>query len=271
MKTEFTSSQVRVIDTLAILMPGHQVILSPSKSDVAILWPKSNTATDVYEINFDSAEKVVTNEPDKLGDLLHRVSRQVEQKTVHVSFKDYRVVDTSHINKLHSLLSGTYSQSEVTDALGDSAPIIHGLLALPSNFVLVQDFNKTVSDSTFDPELGMKYLKDKMEVEADAKLWELEGYRLYRSLMSIDGYHDAYGNKMVNTCSDIIDPAVLVANCATVWVGTLSDMVYLEIEEGRHRDVIATSEGKVGPCLVGITREYYERMLTVINTYIEFQ
>lgn len=270
MKAEFTPAQVRVIDALVALMPDHRIMLSPSKSNVAILWPRNQSAIDVYEINFDSAENVVVREPDKLGKLLRRVSRQVEQKAVHVSFKDYRVVDTSHINKLHSLLSGTYSQSEVSDVLGDSAPIIHGVLALPSNFVLVQDFNKTVSEGTFDPELGMKYLKDKMEVEADAKLWELEGYRLYRSLMTIDGYHNTFGSKMVNTSSSVIDPAVLIANCATVWIGVLSDMVYLEIEEDRHRDIIATSEGKVEPCLVGIPREYYERMLTIINTYIEF-
>lgn len=270
MSLGITSLHKDVIPALRDKMPQHFYLECPSKSNVLILWPKNHRAMDVYELDIDAANRTILREPEMLTKLLRRASRKAEQKAVHVAFKDYRVVDSSHINKLHSLLEATYCQSEVGDVLGDKAPIIHGTLALPSNFVLAHDFNKTVRAGTFDPELGMKYLKDKMEVEADTKLWELEGYRLYRSLMTIDGFHNTYGKFMVNVGGQYLDPAVLIANCATVWTGSLTETVYLEIEEDRHRDIISTSEGKVQPCLVGIPREYYERLLTIINTYIEF-
>lgn len=270
MSLGITNLHNRVIPTLQDKMPEHFYLECPSNSNTLILWPKSQRAADVYELDIETANRTVIHEPEKLTELLKLASRKSMQKPLHIAFKDYRMVDASHVNKLHSLLTETYVQHEVKDVFKDGAPIIHGTLTLPGNFVLAHDFNKTVQAGTFNPEMGKKYLKDKMEIQADTKLWELEGYRLYRSLMTIDGFHDTYGSMMINPTSAAIDPATLIANCATVWEGPCSNFVYLEVEQERHRDLIATSEGKLNKCLVGIPKEYYERLLTIINTYIEF-
>ena len=270
MSIGITNLHKDIIPTLRVKMPQHVYLECPSNNNVLILWPKNNLAMDVYELDIDDANRTIVSEPEMLTKLLRRASRKMEQKAVHVAFKDYRVVDSSHINKLHSLLEETYCQSEVGDVEGYKTPIIHGTLSLPSNFVLAHDFSKSVRVGTDDPELSMKYLKDNMDMEADRKLWELEGYRLYRSLMTIDGFHTTYGEQVINVGGELIDPAVLIANCATVWTGSLTETVYLEIEEDKHCDLISTSEGKLKPCLIGIPREYYVRMLTIINTYIEF-
>lgn len=263
-----TSSEV--IEEALKHLPDYMPIPCPSRHDVMVFWPKSNTALDIYEIKVSLGIETLRDKPDMFGKALRRAAKLNVQKPLHIAFKDYRMVDASHVNKLHSLLTETYVQHEVNDVFKDGAPIIHGTLTLPGNFVLAHDFNKTVQAGTFNPEMGQKYLKDKMEIQADTKLWELEGYRLYRSLMTIDGFHDTYGSMMINPTTAAIDPATLIANCATVWEGPCSNFVYLEVEQERHRDLIATSEGKLNKCLVGIPKEYYERLLTIINTYIEF-
>lgn len=259
-----------VVEKLGAVFPDHTLMNCPTSEDVVLLWPNTGKAKDVYEFSVSVINEEFPKQSDAVVKHLTRPKPLLERPRVHVAYKDYRVVDSSHVNKLHSLLHETYVESKVADVLNDAVPIIYGTLTLPGNFVLTQDFNKTIHCGTFDSSMGKKYLKDKMEVSADAKLWELEGYRLYRSLMTIDGIHNTFGKNMIVVGSTFVDPAVLIANCATVWAGSLSGNIYLEIEKDKHCDIISTSEGVVGPCLVSIQKEYYERLTAIIETYIEF-
>lgn len=270
MTRTLSSLDVASISLIRDYMPEHALIECPSGNGIILLWPMSNVGNDVYELDTKVVPLLKGLSQGEFVKNLQRAKRLEHQRRLHIAYKDYRVVDSSHVNKLHSLLHETYTCSEVSDVLNDRTPIVHGSLTMPGNFVLVTDFHKSVRTESFDSALGESYLKDKLEIAADAKLWELEGYRLYRSLMTIDGFHNTYGKNIVNLSSDSVDPAVYVANCATVYSSPSTDMVYLEICPDKHTDLIATSEGRLSPGLIAVRKEYYERITTVIDTYIEF-
>ena len=270
MNTTSIKLDMSVIEKIREHMPEHAIIECPSGNGTIVLWPMNNDVKKVYELGAKFVPLLREMSGDEFHNVLRTITRNEYQRRPHVAYKNYRVVDSSHVNKLHSLLHETYVAAEVRDVLDDSAPIIHGSLTMPGNFVLVTDFHKSVRTESFDSALGEQYLKDKLEIAADAKLWELEGYRLYRSLMTIDGFHNTYGKSIINLSSDYIDPAVYLANCATVYSSPCSDVVYLEIDADKHTDLIATSEGRLSSGLIAIRKEYYERLTTVIDTYIEF-
>ncbi len=270
MSTIATHSTNLIESCLKEMFPLHTVI-NKDDVDVITLWPNDSNSMEVHEVS----KKLITlhggDNLEHLGQLLRRNAFPIKRTRCHLTYKSYRVVDSSHVNKLHSLLNGNFAENKVSDVHGDSKPIIHGTLTLPGNFVLVDGFHKSVSGTDSDSELGVKYLTDNLEIDADKKIWEFEGYRLYRSLMTIDGLHNTYAKDIVQ-CDDqpLADPATLIANCATVSYGGVSNRVYLEINPDVHSDIISTSDGDIRPVLISISKEYYDRLRTVIETYIEF-
>lgn len=57
---------------------------------------------------------------------------------------------------------------------------------LDGKFFLGTGFSACVSEENFNSEIGERIARQKAEVEATNKLWELEGYRLYSSLNTFD-------------------------------------------------------------------------------------
>lgn len=57
---------------------------------------------------------------------------------------------------------------------------------LDGKFLLGTGFSACVSEANFNAEIGERVAKQKAEVEAVNKLWELEGYRLYHSLNTLN-------------------------------------------------------------------------------------
>lgn len=58
--------------------------------------------------------------------------------------------------------------------------VMHGLL--DGKFLLGTAFSACVSAENFDEQIGLKIAHEKLEAQVREKLWELEGYRLYREL-----------------------------------------------------------------------------------------
>ena len=57
---------------------------------------------------------------------------------------------------------------------------------LDNKFFLGSEFSACVSPENFDPIKGIEIARDKLFASVTNKLWELEGYRLYRSLEQIE-------------------------------------------------------------------------------------
>ena len=53
---------------------------------------------------------------------------------------------------------------------------------LDGKFLLGTGFSACVSEENFNPEIGERVAKEKAKQEAQNKLWELEGYSLYKSM-----------------------------------------------------------------------------------------
>ena len=54
--------------------------------------------------------------------------------------------------------------------------------AFLGDFYIATGFSKTVSADNFRAELAHKYAQEQAEAKARDKLWELEGYRLFKRL-----------------------------------------------------------------------------------------
>jgi hypothetical protein len=65
---------------------------------------------------------------------------------------------------------------------GTTSTFVHAYA--DGEFLLATGFSACVSAENFNAELGEKIAKSKARVLAQDKLWELEGYRLFRSTQS---------------------------------------------------------------------------------------
>lgn len=84
-------------------------------------------------------------------------------------------VTPEHINKLMSRVTFTGAA-----APGTTSTFVHAFL--DGVFFLATGYSACVSPENFDAEVGMKIARANAERAARDKLWELEGYALYRSL-----------------------------------------------------------------------------------------
>lgn len=70
---------------------------------------------------------------------------------------------------------------EVQQPGGSTSTFVHAFL--DGKFLLASGHSACVSPENFNPSIGLSIAKGKAEVEARNKLWELEGYALYKRLI----------------------------------------------------------------------------------------
>lgn len=160
--------------------------------------------------------------------------------------KNYRKVDSSHINKLHNLVDIIINEVTI-----HGVPALSGVAALPDGFVIATALNKTAAGSAFDKELGLRYLKEDLMSKIDDRLWELEGYRVFRAVNTLDSISRKLpdGDKAIH----------LLANGAAVH--TLPDVNYVILSMSIPPDT--TKSFHV------LDTASYHRIVSIIDTYIE--
>jgi hypothetical protein len=166
-------------------------------------------------------------------------------------WKDYRKVDSSHLNKLHTL-----ANKDITDINVQGIPALLGLSSLPGGFVVAQAINKTAAGATFDRALGSRYLMDDLAAKMDERLWELEGYRIYRLVNTLD-----------SISRNLIDgdlAAKLLANGAGAFRLPNSEGVLVCAVEA-PASAFKPDQQK----LTVISLESYYRIVSIIDSYIE--
>lgn len=259
--------QPSIVRQLEKEYPLYKVFDVENDPGTSIMFPRNNQAKDLREIdNF-----MIYTGID--GKRLEDYSIPCVKLTTHTKkpqqYKDYRKVDDAHIAKLTSLLKVGFAFDSIATDFSEPSPIIHGTSSLPGNFVLAHNYNKSVNPAKYDPNVGQRLLKIKLEEESKRRLWDLEAYRLYRALMTIDKLHGEYAVNILNPSGGRLrDPAALIANGASAYRGK-GMVVYLELNLDADRDVIGTSDGIMVPTLIAIPIEYYIALTTIITTYIE--
>lgn len=83
-------------------------------------------------------------------------------------------VTAEQIQALMAKLTWSYEQPE-----GTTSTFAHAYLG---RFYLTTGHSACVSPENFNAELGMKYAREQAEGKARDKLWELEGYALFKQL-----------------------------------------------------------------------------------------
>ena len=183
-----------------------------------------------------------------------------------LNFKDYRKTDVSHINRLTSLTRQLLQEQQFSDAGLGTIRMITGHAVLPGGFVLATDLSKSIDPAKFDATLGMQYVQENLTNKADERIWELEGYRLYRNLMTLD-------NIIANEpLPDEADLAILrIANGAIPICDHGQEYVYL-VQYGIHyHPVFVGSQGRLAPGVSKLSYEGYHRAMSIIDSYIELQ
>ena len=79
----------------------------------------------------------------------------------------------------------------VTEYSDNPIPHVTAKAFLDGSFFLGTAVSKAVDPANFDKELGFKYSTQNVLKAAEDKLWELEGYALYKNLQSLDQYQQA--------------------------------------------------------------------------------
>lgn len=102
------------------------------------------------------------------------------------SYVNYRSVDTLHVDKLIRLCVTTMKHSEEKFDGQNKCNFIDGIMALPGNFIVARAYNKVVDSASFNKEIGMSIVTGQLGDKARDTLFELEGYRLFRNLNTLD-------------------------------------------------------------------------------------
>lgn len=165
-------------------------------------------------------------------------------------YKEYRKVDISHVNKLHNR-----TELIVTDLMVHDTPALSGIAALPNGFIVATAINKTAAGAAFDRAVGQRYLHDDLVSKVDERLWELEGYRVYRAVNTLDS---------ISAKLDDGDLAIrLLANGASATL--LTDVNYVIISAERAPDNLVPDGRRIAVVKVV---DYY-KIITILDTYIE--
>lgn len=101
-------------------------------------------------------------------------------------YVNYRSVDPLHIDKLMGLGVTTMTHSVEKFDGQNHCDFIDGILALPGNFIVARAHNKVVDRAGFNKEMGMSMVTSQLGNKARDTLFELEGYRLFRNLNTLD-------------------------------------------------------------------------------------
>ena len=182
-----------------------------------------------------------------------------------LNFKDYRKVDVSHINRLRSLTE-IYTERADLKCVGKNIPIVEGYAILQPNFILATDISKGVDPTTFNEDLGHRYVSDNLRPKIDDRLWELEGYRLMRNIHTINTIIANSNNEQLTH-----EAIVRLANGGLVVYTRTSDQVYIITYGDHYHPVFAGSNGVLQPGYSILDKETYLRIITLLDTYIELQ
>lgn len=152
------------------------------KGDVNLLM---DIADEVDEIGIVSWMASNERKPRYSGTFFHR-DKIISKRPLNYKYVDYRAVDPLHVDKLMSISVSTMSYSQPKLDGVDACHFIDGITVLPGNFVLASTFNKVVSNKNFVRAIGEQVVAEKLGRESRDKLFELEGYRLFRNLNTLD-------------------------------------------------------------------------------------
>ena len=88
---------------------------------------------------------------------------------------------------------------------------------LDGKFFLASGFSGCVDPARFNPLIGIDIATKNAMHQAEQKLWELEGYALYKSLLELDNYKQANIDKLLSTRIPILDQiydlCLAIENC----------------------------------------------------------
>ena len=254
----------KLLNNIKARFESHNVTVPPQHPHMAIIMPKVSDIDNIYEY-------VTSGEDEFLeASCKHLQFDRKMQRRPHSTFRDYRVVDINHVNKIMTSANVTTTHTVIKDAVGKEAAIVYGTLTLLGAFVISNEYTKAVNGTDVDVQRSIDYLTDELEAMADKKLWELEGYRLYRKLSELDALSEKYFSDTVSIGGVSVNIASMIANCAYILNESSSDFVYLSIDAETHAALITTSEGTLSPSIAAIPREYYIVANSIINSYIEF-
>jgi hypothetical protein len=183
-----------------------------------------------------------------------------------LNFKDYRKTDVSHINRLTSLTRQLLQEQQFNDPGVGTIRMVTGHAVLPGGYILTTDLSKSIDPSKFDVTLATQIVSENLVGKVDDRLWDLESYRLYRNLMTLD-------NIIANEAlPDEADLALLrIANGAIPISDHAGEFVYLSQFGLHYQPVFIGSQGRLWPGVSKISYEGYHRAMSIIDSYIELQ
>ena len=223
--------------------------------------PKS---TDPVGDDYATAEEILNNYVYCSATYSRLQRSNVRHTKPLLNYKDYRKCDVSHINRLTSLTRNVLNENQVDDPHIGQIQMIVGHAILPGGFILATDISKSIDPSKYDRKLGVQYVNEGLTEQVDAKLWDYEGYRLYRNLMSLD---NIIANEPNATEADMAISRI--ANGALAVVDAKREWVYL-VQFGFHyHPVFIGSNNQLYPGISTISYEGYLRALAILDSYVE--
>lgn len=193
-------------------------------------------------------------------DILHH-TKIFNKNVLNHKFVNYRAVDPLHIDKLMAIRKQEIDYSTRAFDGVNKCHFIDGITVLPGNFIIARAHNKVIDNPGFDMELGTKMVTNLLGTQARDKLFELEGYRLFRTLNTLDSFISPIEHgKDINAIPNCI------ANSAP-YVDTSTGTVYVVPQ--------CQSQGKELACDRLIPGAYYvpataKRVIeTYLRSYIE--
>jgi len=227
-----------------IINASHEnYVVVASTADALVVADSNQESPMVYELLLTSINSVPPADLDMsiINEELRVIPVIKEQNPVDI-FKTYRTVDVSHINKLNSLLS-----YELVNKPTPDQRVVHGMCTLPGNFIVATAYNKAISADILRDDSGTRYLNNDLETKADDALWELEGYRLYRNLNTLDTLRNP-------TYVDNDTYIKMMTNGASVYMSRKKDTVYISTLDRGFDTACDTSEGRLDKCIVALYR-----------------
>lgn len=140
----------------------------------------------IQEIGFGQWMEVVYPSYDQLA--VKYFTKIFNKNVLNHKFVNYRAVDPLHIDKLMQIRKQEIDYSiRALDGV-NKCHFIDGITVLPGNFIIARAHNKVIDNPGFDKELGTNMVANQLGIQARDKLFELEGYRLFRTLATLDNF-----------------------------------------------------------------------------------
>lgn len=140
----------------------------------------------IQQIGLSQWLEVVYHSYDELAVKHH--TKIIPKEILKHKFVNYRAVDPLHIDKLMQLRKQQINYSNEAFDGETRCHFLDGITVLPGNFIIARAHNKVVDNAGFDKEIGEQMVANQMGNLARDKLYELEGYRLFRTLTTLDSF-----------------------------------------------------------------------------------